>query len=114
MPGVMENGTPAPFATWHAGDDEGGVTGMKKRENAKSMRDRGSHADDPVTGVGHPGAHPEAAGAELGGDTGDVGTPRASIGGASGGTYGVSAMPDSSAMTTPNDHPTLRKRRKAA
>ena len=55
----------------------------------------------PRTGVGTPDQHAEAAGAELGGDTGDVGTPRDEIGDSFGGTRGTSGIPEASDVVQP-------------
>ncbi len=51
------------------------------------------HGARPRTGVGTPDSHVEAAGLALGGDTGDVGTPRDTIGGDIGGTSGTTDTP---------------------
>ncbi len=54
---------------------------------------------EPFTGVGTPGPGAQAGGAELGGDTGDVGTPRTELGGSPGGTYGTSRTTEPSPST---------------
>ena len=56
----------------------------------------GQHAA-PRTGVGTPDGNAEAAGAALGGDTGDVGTPRDELEHEPGGTGGTHATPEWSA-----------------
>lgn len=47
----------------------------------------------PRTGVGTPGPGAQAGGAELGGDTGDVGTPRSNVSGSPGGSGGTAHFP---------------------
>ncbi|MHB9130496.1 MAG: hypothetical protein ACYDBB_05310 [Armatimonadota bacterium] len=68
--------------------------------------------DDPRTGVGTPDEHAEAGGVELGGDTGDVGTPRMEIGGSFGGTSGTHATPQSSTVWEGGGEPLRERRRK--
>lgn len=55
----------------------------------------------PRTGVGTPDDTAEAGGAELGGDTGDVGTPRNEAGDSPGGTAGTSGTPEGSTVVRP-------------
>ena len=55
----------------------------------------------PRTGVGTPDSHAEAGGAKIGGDTGDVGTPRIDIGDSPGGTRGSSGGPEASDVVMP-------------
>lgn len=68
-------------------------------------------AGEQRTGVGTPGAEAEAGGAALGGDTGDVGTPRNEIGG----THGTAATPAGSTVWRHRrESETLRDRRRRA
>ncbi len=64
---------------------------------------------EPRTGVGTPDDEVEAAGAELGGDTGDVGTPRDTISGDVGGTFGTTGDPEWSTIWQGEGHPAARK-----
>lgn len=77
---------------------------------AKSKRIRTDPAREPQTGVGTPDEHAQPAGLALGGDTGDVGTPRGDIGGSPGGTHGTSGVPEGSTVWTGGGKP-LRERR---
>ena len=63
---------------------------------------------EPRTGVGTPDRHAEAAGAALGGDTGDVGTPRDTLEHDPGGTGGSHESPAG------NSDPVTRRRHHAA
>ncbi len=56
----------------------------RKRHAADILVDR-EHPDRIRTGVGTPDAHAEAGGIALGGDAGDVGTPRHQQAGSPGG-----------------------------
>lgn len=67
-------------------------------------------AGEPRTGVGTPDAHVKAGGAELGGDTGDVGNPRDMLGGTPGGSYGASSRPDASTVWSPGEPSTKTKK----
>lgn len=65
---------------------------------------------EPRTGVGTPDEHVAPAGVALGGDTGDVGTPRNTIGQDIGGSYGASAEPEASTVWQGFDKPVKTKR----
>jgi len=64
----------------------------------------------PRTGVGTPDEHVAPGGVSLGGDTGDVGTPRDTIGGDVGDPYGTSATPEWSTVWQGDDKPVTKKR----
>lgn len=85
---------------------------MRRRESEIIAREVGPYLHEPSTGIGNTGMRGEAGGAELGGDTGDVGTPRTLLGGSPGGTHGTTANPASSSVVTPSDRPLLRKGRR--
>jgi len=82
----------------------------KKRDHAKEQLPAPLAARSPRTGVGTPDEHVEAAGIALGGDTGDVGTPRDTIGGDIGGPYGTSVTPEWSTVWQGDDKPVMKKR----
>jgi len=63
------------------------------------------------TGVGTPDNQAEAGGMELGGDTGDVGTPRDQLGGSPGGTYGTPSTPPGEMPQRGETPPPTKKRR---
>jgi hypothetical protein len=68
---------------------------------------------EPRTGVGTPDEHVAPAGVSLGGDTGDVGTPRDTIGGDTGGAYGTSAESNASTVWQGFDKPAKIRKRSA-
>ena len=85
--------TRASFARARGGDAEDEVRQMTMRESRIIRQEIRAGSPEPVTGVGNPGLHPEAAGADLGGDTGDVGTPRDMLGGTPAAAMGRQANP---------------------
>ncbi|HEY3375988.1 MAG TPA: hypothetical protein VGL77_00715 [Armatimonadota bacterium] len=71
-------------------------------------------AHEPRTGVGTPDAHAVAAGAELGGDTGDVGTPGNDLECTPGGTCGTSSFPETRAGISPEAIRAKQRQRRPA
>ena len=67
-------------------------------------------AQEPRTGVGTPDEHVAPAGIALGGDTGDVGTPRGTLGGSAGSPYGASADTEWSTVWDGPHKPAKNKR----
>lgn len=72
-----------------------------KQDNVSRMRHPAGVSEEPRTGVGTPDEHAQAAGAELGGDTGDVGMAwthmrdnEKDTQGASGAQTGSTVMPE--------------------
>ncbi len=63
------------------------------------------------TGVGTPDSNAEAGGMALGGDTGDVGTPRDQLDGNPGETYGTSMNPEGASVVERSE-PKRKKGRK--
>ncbi|MHB0937522.1 MAG: hypothetical protein ACYDCO_12165 [Armatimonadota bacterium] len=83
----------------------------KKREHAKREQLPARLAPKPPrTGVGTPDEHVAPAGVSLGGDTGDVGTPRDQLGGTTGDAYGTSSTPEWSTVWQGDDKPVKEKR----
>jgi hypothetical protein len=93
--------TPKPIpsdAYSSEGDVIAGEPGMPEM-NAALERERLIYRREPRTGIGTPDEYAEAGGAELGGDTGDVGTPRNEIENTLGGTAGTGYEPNTSSVT---------------
>ena len=86
---------------------------MRKDTRKEKMSRTPVGAESPRTGVGTPGPEAEAGGAALGGDTGDVGTPRDEVGGSRGGMHGTTSQPQGSTVWRHRrESDTLRERRR--
>ena len=83
----------------------------KARRNAQVPVPLVTPLAEPRTGVGTPDEHVAPAGVALGGDTGDVGTPRDTIGGDVGSPYGTSAESEGSTIWQGFDKPAKNKRK---
>jgi hypothetical protein len=82
-----------------------------KRKNANEQLPAPLATNPPRTGVGATDEHVEPAGIALGGDAGDVGTPRDTIGRGTGDPYGASNTPEWSTVWQGDDKPAKTKRR---
>lgn len=116
---------PAQHAEPHARSETGMVTGAAADTRPPAARAQEAPASDRQlvsekgaeiditgekgsfdlhrTGVGTPDDYAEAGGMALGGDTGDVGTPRDSLGGDAGSTHGTSDVPQGSSVRRPEE-----------
>ena len=82
----------------------------KKREKSENVPAPLAPGARPRTGVGTPDEHVAPAGVSLGGDTGDVGTPRDTIGIDVGSPYGTSDRTRWSTVWQGDDKPAKKKR----
>jgi len=82
----------------------------KKRNNGKNHLPAPLATGQPRTGVGTPDENVQPAGIALGGDTGDVGTPRDTIGGGPGDPHGSGNTPEWSTVWQGDDKPAKVKK----
>jgi|GEM_PF-2242889 len=82
----------------------------RKRNDAKEQLPAQLATRSPRTGVGTPDEHAQPAGIALGGDTGDVGVPRDTLGGDTGDPHGAGGAPEWSTVWQGDDKPAKVKK----